>query len=229
MTEEATHIVKSYDAELGELKTRTLGMAEMLRRQVNAVGDALLTLDEEAAKRIVEGDEVLNQCEVALDAYVQFLLSRRQPQASDLRLLIGVLRISIDLERAGDEVESAAKGVRNQRGKLDAASELIWPSLVKIHALIESMTDDTVELLKKPDSARAYALIRRRKVVRGEMKTVVAGVTEGLKASRVEVADGLEMIRISRALERVAAHLQNVGETVVFMIEGRDIRHEALP
>ena len=122
MTQENNHIVKSYDAELEELKKRTINMAEALRRQVNAVGDVLLTLDEETARGFVERDVVINKWEVELDAYVQFLLSRRQPQASDLRLLIGVLRMSIDLERAGDEVEFSAKGVRNQRGQLAASS-----------------------------------------------------------------------------------------------------------
>ena len=107
MTQENNHIVKSYDAELADLKNRTINMGEALRRQVNAVGDALLTIDEEAARRVVERDAVLNSWEVELDAYVQFLLSRRQPLASDLRFLMGVLRISVDLERAGDEVESA--------------------------------------------------------------------------------------------------------------------------
>lgn len=228
MTQENNHIVKSYDAELADLKNRTINMGEALRRQVNAVGDALLTIDEEAARRVVERDAVLNSWEVELDAYVQFLLSRRQPLAIDLRFLMGVLRISVDLERAGDEVESAAKGVRNQRGRIAETSETIWHSLVKVHALVESMTDDALELLRSPDSARAYALIRRRDVIRSEMKTLVASTAEGLKASSLEVADGLEMIRIARALERVAAHLQNVGETVVFMLEGRDIRHEHL-
>ena len=166
MTQENNHIVKSYDAELADLKNRTINMGEALRRQVNAVGDALLTIDEEAARRVVERDAVLNSWEVELDAYVQFLLSRRQPLASDLRFLMGVLRISVDLERAGDEVESAAKGVRNQRGRIAETSETIWHSLVKVHALVESMTDDALELLRSPDSARAYALIRRRDVIR---------------------------------------------------------------
>ena len=156
MTQENNHIVKSYDAELATQKPHHQhGRSPATPSERR--GRRLLTIDEEAARRVVERDAVLNSWEVELDAYVQFLLSRRQPLASDLRFLMGVLRISVDLERAGDEVESAAKGVRNQRGRIAETSETIWHSLVKVHALVESMTDDALELLRSPDSARAYA------------------------------------------------------------------------
>lgn len=226
MEQTTHHTVEAFDAELEELRRRTLSMAETVKSQLQAVGEALAAADEKRAQAVAEGDEAVNAWELSLDAYVEFLLSRRQPQASDLRLLIGALRESVDLERAGDEIRSAAKGIVHQHGQLSQEAERIWPSLVKMHALAMSMMEDALAILNKPDVSPAYALIGRRSVVRTEMKALMEAVLEAISANRITPESGFEMMRIARAFERVSAHLQNVGEAVVFVVDGVDVRHE---
>lgn len=228
MEENIRHTIAAFDVELAELQNRTLSMAETVRRQLQAVGEALADNDADRAASAVQGDKAVNALELSLDAYVEFLLSRRQPQASDLRLLIGALRESVDLERAGDEIRSAARGICRWHEHAAAAIERLRPSLVELHARAASMMDEALSVLKTSDASAAYALIGRRADVRSAMEPLIKTVIDEMTAGRIPAADGVEAIRIARAFERVAAHLQNVGEAVVFVVEGVDVRREHL-
>lgn len=223
-----THISKRFDAELDDLKVRTLGMYDDVKQQLDAVGTVLLSLDRQEAEKVVERDAVINGWEVELDQLVEFMISRRQPQASDLRFMIGTLRVIVDLERMGDEIRSAAKGVRNQKGHFKSEGDAVWQSLVKIHALLVAMMQDMRKIMESLDTSGARSLIARRAVVSDEGKATIKAVQSGLQAQQISVPDGLEMIRIARAFERVAAHLQNIAETVIFEVEGIDVRHETM-
>jgi phosphate uptake regulator len=137
-------------------------------------------------------------------------------------------RMTTDFERMGDEIRNAAKGVRK-------LSELVKPlsepalanvsTLFSLHALLRVMGDDMIACVRLLDPERARALVARRTIVSAEVDEALSDTVERLKTGELKLADGLEFIRINRSLERVAAHMQNVGETVVFMTEGVDIRH----
>ena len=147
-----------------------------------------------------------------------------------LGMLTGAIcyRMTTDFERMGDEIRNAAKGVRK-------LSELVKPlsepalanvsTLFSLHALLRVMGDDMIACVRLLDPERARALVARRTIVSAEVDEALSDTVERLKTGELKLADGLEFIRINRSLERVAAHMQNVGETVVFMTEGVDIRH----
>ena len=210
--ETKAHTVKRFDAELEELNNNVVKMASAVEEQLGRLGDALVNLNADEAAKVMAEDHVINSWEAELDDYLETIISRRQPQAVDLRLLLGYYRMTTDFERMGDEIRNAAKGVRK-------LSELVKPlsepalanvsTLFSLHALLRVMGDDMIACVRLLDPERARALVARRTIVSAE----------------VDEALGLEFIRINRSLERVAAHMQNVGETVVFMTEGVDIRH----
>ena len=102
------HIAKQFDVELNELQTNMLEMGADVRRQLDAVGRVLLRLDEEEAREVEAADQRINMKEKELDAFIEFILAHRQPQARDLRLVVSSLRMTIDFERMGDDAERIA-------------------------------------------------------------------------------------------------------------------------
>lgn len=216
--ETKAHTVKRFDAELEELNNNVVKMASAVEEQLGRLGDALVNLNADEAAKVMAEDHVINSWEAELDDYLETIISRRQPQAVDLRLLLGYYRMTTDFERMGDEIRNAAKGVRK-------LSELVKPlsepalanvsTLFSLHALLRVMGDDMIACVRLLDPERARALVDE----------ALSDTVERLKTGELKLADGLEFIRINRSLERVAAHMQNVGETVVFMTEGVDIRH----
>ena len=136
--------------------------------------------------------------------------------------------MTTDFERMGDEIRNAAKGVRKLSELVKPLSEpalAIVSTLFSLHALLRVMGDDMIACVRLLDPERARALVARRTIVSAEVDEALSDTVERLKTGELKLADGLEFIRINRSLERVAAHMQNVGETVVFMTEGVDIRH----
>lgn len=226
--ETKAHTVKRFDAELEELNNNVVKMASAVEEQLGRLGDALVNLNADEAAKVMAEDHVINSWEAELDDYLETIISRRQPHAVDLRLLLGYYRMTTDFERMGDEIRNAAKGVRK-------LSELVKPlsepalanvsTLFSLHALLRVMGDDMIACVRLLDPERARALVARRTIVSAEVDEALSDTVERLKTGELKLADGLEFIRINRSLERVAAHMQNVGETVVFMTEGVDIRH----
>lgn len=221
------HSVKAFDAELEVLHKNILDMARAVRQQLDDVGDALMKGDTDAAEQVVARDKVINEWEMELDAFMETLISRRQPQAIDLRMLLGGCRMTNDFERMGDEIRNAAKGIRRLDMPLTGAASDTAASLVKIYALLQVMADDMIAGIDDLDLERARALVRRRTVVSSEVHESLVSIINRMKAGEISIDDGLAFICINRALERVAAHMQNIGETVVFVVEGLDIRHDA--
>ena len=195
--ETKAHTVKRFDAELEELNSNIVQMASAVEEQLGRLGDALVNLNADEAAKVMAEDHVINSWEA-------------------------------DFERMGDEIRNAAKGVRK-------LSELVKPlsepalanvsTLFSLHALLRVMGDDMIACVRLLDPERARALVARRTIVSAEVDEALSDTVERLKTGELKLADGLEFIRINRSLERVAAHMQNVGETVVFMTEGVDIRH----
>ena len=218
------HIAKQFDVELNELQTNMLEMGADVRRQLDAVGRVLLRLDEEEAREVEAADQRINMKEKELDAFIEFILAHRQPQARDLRLVVSSLRMTIDFERMGDEVRSAAKGVRKLRGTVDERLVEMRDELLTLHAHLLVMMDETLTAVKNFDDRLAHAVVARFPVLRKETGAAVKAVVDRMVAG-AGIEDGLELIRIAKARERVGAHMQNIGESIVFIREGVDIRH----
>ncbi len=226
------HIARSFDEDLRALRRHTVDMASAVRGQLDALGRALLNLDEREAQSVVEGDRVINRREMELDAMVETLFSRRQPQAVDLRVLLATVRFSTDLERIGDEIRTAAKSVRKLGGELSGPLGEVRGDLLKIHALLCVMTDETVESLSSYDDSEAEGMRARSWLLDREVHELLLSIVECLKAGTADVGQGLELIRAAQAMRRVSSHLENVAESLVFIRRGVDIRHdeaESLP
>lgn len=221
---ESQHLSSQFDEELGRLRTHVLQMGGMVETQVSAAIDAYSSGEVASVKSIVEADRKINDLEKAIDDDCAHVIAKRQPTASDLRLVLGISKIVTDLERAGDEAKKIAKGVR----RIYEAGHLPSQYGIGIRHLAEAalnLVRQALDAFARLDTAQAQEVIRADSDVDTEFKSIIRQLITHMMEDPRTITTSIEIISIARAIERIGDHAKNVAEQVVFVVEGRDIRH----
>jgi phosphate transport system protein len=221
---EGNHLSSQFDEELSRLRTHVLQMGGLVETQVSAAIEAYTTGEIASVKSIVETDRKVNELEKAIDDDCAHVIAKRQPTASDLRLVLGISKIVTDLERAGDEAKKIAKGVRRiyENGHLPAQYG------IGIRHLAEAaltMVRQALDAFARLDTPQAADVIRADTDVDAEFKSIIRQLITHMMEDPRTITTSIDIIWIARAIERIGDHAKNVSEQVVFIVEGRDIRH----
>jgi len=210
-----------FDAELDNLKQKLLAMAGNAEAAVNKAVQALTNRDHELAVQVNENDKILDQFEIEIDELAIHLLAKA-PLATDLRLITVAMKISQNLERVGDEAAKIAKRARDlsQEPPLKHSQQIPAMAQLVVQMLKESL-DCFVN--QQPDAARA--LIPRDKEVDQLNKEIHRGLAHLMVADPEAIPRCLNLMVVSKSLERIADHAKNVAEEVVYLCEAQDIRH----
>jgi len=210
-----------FKGELEELKQKLLTMLGHAEAAVDRALKALIDRDDTLAQHIKDDDCVLDHLEIEIDELSIKLLSRA-PEAVDLRFITVAMKISHDLERVGDEATTIAR----------RAIELNAEPQLKPYIDIPRMGETGLQMLKRAmeafvdrDPAKARAVIPCDKVVDGINKQLHRELASFMVESPTTINRCLHLMVISKSLERIADHATNVAEEVVYLYEGRDIRH----
>lgn len=209
------------DMELGELKEKLLTMASHAETAVNEAIRALVERDYELALRVKNNDQVLDQLEVAIDDLAIHLLAKA-PLASDLRFVTVAMKISQNLERVGDE---AAKIAKRARDLSQEPPVRIQPNLARMAELALNMLKAALDSFVQRNAAEAREIIPRDKEVNALNKQIGLQVIEYMETNPDAIRRCLQLIVVSKCLERIADHAKNVAEEVVYLCEAQDIRH----
>ena len=221
---ESQHLSSQFDEELGRLRTHVLQMGGMVETQVSLAIEAYSSGEVASVKSIVEADRKINDLEKAIDDDCAHVIAKRQPTASDLRLVLGISKIVTDLERAGDEAKKIAKGVR----RIYEAGHLPAQYGIGIRHLAEaalSLVRQSLDAFARLDVALAQSVIKADSDVDTEFKSIIRQLITHMMEDPRTITTSIEIISIARAIERIGDHAKNVAEQVVFVVEGRDIRH----
>jgi phosphate transport system protein len=212
---------RHFDQELSDLQQMLLTMASHAETMVNEAVEALITRDDALAKAAHDHDKILDRLEMEVDELAIHLLTKA-PLATDLRLITVVMKICQNLERGGDEATKISKRVH------DLNSE---PPL-KITLDIRGITRAALEMLKsaldafvRRDSAAARSVIEQDKEVNGMNRDIHRILLESMMAERENIARCLNLMVVSKSLERIGDHATNIAEEVVFLCDSMDIRH----
>ena len=209
------------DMDLDELKQKLLTMASHAETAVNEALRALIERDYELALRVKESDNVIDQLEVEIDDMAIHLLAKA-PLASDLRLVTVAMKISQNLERVGDEATKIAKRARDLSQEPPVKVVVDLPRMAK---LALDMLKAALDAFVNRDPIAARALIPRDKEVDGINKQITNHLAQYMVENPDTIKRCLNLITISRSLERIADHATNVAEEVVYLYEAQDIRH----
>jgi len=213
---------KHFEEELKEFKEKLLTMGSHAERSVSKALRALTERDENLALQVQADDDIIDRLEIDLDEYAIHLLTKA-PLASDLRLVTVAAKLSQNLERIGDEATTIA------RRAIDLAHEPPLDARVDIAGMAKialQMLKDALDCFVKKDPAAARALIPRDKEVDAINRSIHGQLSNIIVENPASISRCLNLMTVSKSLERVADHAKNIAEEVVYFCEARDIRHE---
>jgi phosphate transport system protein len=213
---------RHFHEELSALKEHLLQMSADTQAALQASLDALAQRDATKAAAVVAGDQHVDTAEMSIEDTIINLLATQQPMAKDLRLLMAAMKIANDLERVGDHAVNIAQSA--QRLSSERLVALV-PELGAMARQAQRMLADALEAFIRGDTAGARAVCRRDDTVDALHRSVFRIVLTHMMENPKTITPGMEMVLASRNLERVADLATNIAEDVVFMVEGRSIKH----
>ena len=216
--------MEHFDMELDVLKQKLLTMASHAETAVNQALQALTQRDHDLALRVKENDRVIDQFEVEIDELVIQLLTKA-PLASNLRLVTTAMKISQNIERIGDEASKIAKRARDLSQEPPVKIVLDLPRMA---ALALAMLKTALDAFVNQDPAAARAMIPRDKEVDALNKQIHAALVQHMVENPDTIGRCLNLMVVSKSLERIADHATNVAEDVVYLCEAQDIRHTGM-
>lgn len=212
-----------FQKQLEQLNDLILKMGGMVEEGIFNSVEALKKQDRRLAEQVVSTDDRVDQLELEIDDFCLELLATQQPMAGDLRFITTGLRVTSDLERIGDLAVDIA-----QRAKELADQPLLKPlvDIPKMADLAGRMVKKVLESFIKRDAKLARALWEDERMVDGYRDLIHDELAGLMSADGQTVSRALPLLIVSRHLERIADHATNIAEDVVYMVEGKNIRHQ---
>jgi len=218
------HLTKQFDVDLETLRSRILQMGGLIESQILAAIDGLYSGNIQALEQVIENDRRVNGFEVSIDTECSHIIARRQPAASDLRMIMGVSKAVTDLERVGDE----AKKIAVVSKQIHESGRLQIPRLADIRragSIVVGMLRKTLDAFARLDAVAAAEVIRDDAAIdeafRGMMRQLITYMMEDPRT----ISTAFELVWVARALERMGDHSKNMAEQVIYIVKGTDVRH----
>ncbi len=217
------HISRQFNQELEALKTHLMTMGGLVEQQVQEAVQALLESDSRLAEKVRDRDREVNAMQLKIDDECTRILARRQPAASDLRLVLAVIRATADLERIGDE---ASKIARNALSLIEGDGNV--RGLVEVRHIgehVRRMLRDALTAFARFDTELAMQVVHEDASVDDEYGSAMRSLMTFMMEDSRAIGPVLSVMWILRALERVGDHADNLAEYVIYLVKGLDIRH----
>lgn len=218
------HSSRQYELDLEGIRSRVLQMGGMVEKQFFDAMNCFRTLNASEAERIIAADIEVNQMEVALDDVCSHLIVKRQPAANDLRTVMATIKVITDLERIGDEATKIARAAKaiHQRGIVPIAHE----DIVKVMAATTGrQLHDALDAFARMDEKQATRLIVGDEEIDLEYRVVMRSAVTLMMEDPRTISAALDTLWVAKAIERIGDHAKNIAEYVIYIVEGKDIRH----
>ena len=220
------HISGQFNAELDAAVSHMLEMGGVVEKQLAAAVAALVELDSGEAQTIIDSDKTINAMEVTIDDECFRIIARRQPAASDLRLVLAISKVIIDLERIGDESSRLARQVIALSEQTDEDPARPWTH--RIADTVMDMLHEALDAFARRDAQAALAIARGDEEIDAGMSKAMDLLAKRMREDSGTVSACMTSMWALRALERVGDHARNIAEYVIYMVEGVDVRHANL-
>ncbi|HUN66372.1 MAG TPA: phosphate signaling complex protein PhoU [Bacteroidota bacterium] len=215
---------RHFEKELDSLKTTLIKMASLTEEVVREANESFLAVDRERAAAVVENDERINSMEMEIDNAIVDLLALQQPVASDLRLILATQKINNDLERIGDHAVNIAQSALTFASRGEEMSLLELPQMARI---AESMLREAIDGFIHQDPAMSMSVLKKDDIIDQMNVRLVQEMVARMKSDRTSIDCGIDIIRVSRNLERIADLATNIAEEVIFILQARVVKHHA--
>jgi len=223
VTNNSQHISQQFENELQDIRSRVLAMGGLVEQQVDNAMEALMTGDAELARQVIAADDDVNDMEVSIDEECIQIIALRQPTAGDLRLVSGILKTITDLERMSDESVRIAKMAINLADK--DRPKRNYRELQSLGAHVRGMLHDALDAFARLDVNMALRVAREDQYVDAEYEGILRQLMTYMMEDNRAVTRVIDMMWSARSLERIGDHAHNICEHIIYLVEGKDVRH----
>ena len=223
------HISARYEAELQDLSRRILEMGRVVELQVDQAIGSLINFNGDLAAKVLVDEQRVNAMEMAIDRDLFGVISKRQPTARDLRLLIAISKSIGNLERIGDEASKIARTVQRLVSAGDPTRLRVPVQDLSHEAqLCIAQLRKTLEAFETQDAAKALEVLRDDpridQAFDGLMRTLITYMLEDPRM----ISSSIDLIFVAKAVERIGDHAKNLAEQTIYVVKGEDVRHKPL-
>ena len=220
------HILSRFNNDLEGVRSAVLQMGGLVEQQLQDGVRALVNGDSRLGEEVAKLDRKVNAMEIAIDDDCSRILATRAPAASDLRLLVAVLKTITDLERIGDEAEKLGH-IAARLNTIERPTDR-YREVKHIGGVVADMVNGALDAFARLDSEDALKVARRDRQVDEEFDAIQRQCITFMMEDPRTIRRTLDVLWIARALERVGDHAKNICEYVIYMVLGKDVRHLSL-
>ena len=217
------HISKRYNQDLEDLRSSVLTMGGLVETQLASAISAIVTGDSELGLKVANDDYKVNNLEVNIDEECSRILATRAPAASDLRLIVAIIKTITDLERIGDEAKKIGF-LASKLAAMDRPSDS-YRELKNLGNHVLQMLHDAMNAFARLDRDASLAVLREDEQVDEDYDTIMRQCITFMMEDPRSIKRVMNVTWSARALERIGDHAKNICEYVIYMVEGRDVRH----
>ena len=220
------HISGQFNTELEELRNHMLEMGGKVEQQLASAIEALVAMDSGQAEIIIDRDHEVNQMEMSIDDQCASILARRQPAASDLRLVVAIIKVNTDLERIGDEAAKVARQAMRLSEAGNSASNFV--EIRHIGTYVADMLRRSLDAFARLDVEAAVEVVKNDSIVDREYGSALRSLMTFMMEDPRAIGSNINEMWALRSLERIGDHASNIAEHVVYLVRGLDVRHGRL-
>lgn len=217
------HISHKFDEEVEEVTSSVLNMGGLVAQQIERAVKALLTSDKELAQAVIADDVKVNTFDVEIDEMCNRIIVMRQPTATDLRLIMAIIKTTSDLERMGDEAKRIARQAIDitKRGALPEQ----FDSIEQMATRVKEMLNRSLDAFARKDITEALEVIGLDRKVDKDYESLTRQQITYMMEDPRKIPAAIDLLWSSRALERIGDRSCNICEYVIYLVKGKDVRH----
>ena len=220
------HISQQFNVELEEVKGHMMEMGGVVEKQLADALESVVTSNSNLGLKVSRDDDEIDSLEMQIDEECSLIIARRQPAASDLRLVLAIIKTISDHERIGDESSKIAK----MAVKLSEEGEIpsLFVEFKNIGAKVQRMVSMSLNAFARFDAEAALEITKADLEVDMEYRSAMSSMITYMTEDPRSITRVLNILWALRALERIGDHAKNIAEHVVYLVQGKDVRHEKL-
>ena len=220
------HISKQFDDELENVRAKVLAMGGLVEQQLNNALKSLIDGDIDLGTTVIETEVQVNSYDVSIDQECTKILARRQPAAGDLRLVMAITKTITDLERVGDEAEKIAEMGLELTDKHEPKAYYV--GINAMGNLVGRLLHEALDAFARMDSKKAVEVAGKEIESDDQYVAILRQLITYMMEDPRNISGALDAVWVARSLERIGDHSRNICENIIYLVEGKDVRHTSI-